>query len=217
MVIPDKTDNKKAAVIVAHPDDETIWAGGTILMHPDWRWNVLALCRASDAGRAPKFRRVLQEFDATGNIGDLDDSPGQPPLPEREVQQAIMALLPEGCFDIIITHSPFGEYTRHLRHEEAGRAVAHLWEDGKIRADELWIFAYEDGVKKYFPRAIRSAHRLIRLSDAIWQKKYHLITVFYGFGAGSYEAQTTPREEAFWCFHSPLDLRQWLAGKGGKQ
>ena len=25
----------KCAVIVAHPDDETLWAGGTMLMHPD--------------------------------------------------------------------------------------------------------------------------------------------------------------------------------------
>ena len=157
METPDKLGGKTAAVIVAHPDDETLWAGGMILMHPEWRWNVVSLCRASDAGRAPKFRRVLQELGAAGNIGDLDDSPGQAPLPGKEVQQAIMALLPETRFDIVITHSPYGEYTRHLRHEETGRAVAHLREEGKIKADELWMFAYEDGCKKHFPRAIRSA------------------------------------------------------------
>ena len=30
-------------VIVAHPDDETLWAGGTLLMHPDCRWTVVTL------------------------------------------------------------------------------------------------------------------------------------------------------------------------------
>ena len=25
-------------MIVAHPDDETLWAGGTILKHPEWHW-----------------------------------------------------------------------------------------------------------------------------------------------------------------------------------
>jgi hypothetical protein len=36
----------KAAIIVAHPDDETIWSGGLILKKPEWQWTVLSLCRA---------------------------------------------------------------------------------------------------------------------------------------------------------------------------
>ncbi len=28
-------ENNKCAVIVAHPDDETLWAGGLMLMHPE--------------------------------------------------------------------------------------------------------------------------------------------------------------------------------------
>jgi LmbE family N-acetylglucosaminyl deacetylase len=29
---------KSVAVIIAHPDDETLWAGGIILSHPSWLW-----------------------------------------------------------------------------------------------------------------------------------------------------------------------------------
>lgn len=36
----------KAAIIVAHPDDETIWSGGLILKKPEWQWTVLSPCRA---------------------------------------------------------------------------------------------------------------------------------------------------------------------------
>ena len=42
---------ENAVVIVAHPDDETLWAGGTILMHPETHWTILTLCRTSDPDR----------------------------------------------------------------------------------------------------------------------------------------------------------------------
>ena len=57
----------RAAVIVAHPDDETLWCGGTILLHPDWAWEVVSLCRASDPDRAPKFGRALDALGACGH------------------------------------------------------------------------------------------------------------------------------------------------------
>ena len=76
-----------ALVIVAHPDDETLWAGGTILMHPETRWTVVALCRRSDPDRAPKFRRVLELLGASGDMGDLDDGPEQTPLRPSDVER----------------------------------------------------------------------------------------------------------------------------------
>ena len=30
------TEVRRVAVIVAHPDDETLWAGGLLLAHPEW-------------------------------------------------------------------------------------------------------------------------------------------------------------------------------------
>src|ERR1039458_2480503 len=56
----------RAAVVVAHPDDETLWCGGYILNHPEFHWRIVTLCRASDPDRAPKFRRVLQRLGAEG-------------------------------------------------------------------------------------------------------------------------------------------------------
>ncbi|KPK81130.1 MAG: hypothetical protein AMS27_15700 [Bacteroides sp. SM23_62_1] len=58
-----------AAVIVAHPDDETLWAGGTVLAHPLWDWYIITLCRKSDPDRAPKFYRVLEILGAEGIYG----------------------------------------------------------------------------------------------------------------------------------------------------
>ena len=106
---PGHEKTKSVAIIVAHPDDETLWAGGTILSQPSWRCFIVTLCRASDADRAPKFFRALKEFGAEGKMGDLDDGPDQVPLAEDQLQEALLQLLPQNYFDLILTHSPVGE------------------------------------------------------------------------------------------------------------
>jgi hypothetical protein len=84
---------QRAAVVVAHPDDETLWCGGYILTHPEFHWRIVTLCRASDPDRAPKFRRVLEQLGAEGEMADLDDEPDQVPLPIEQIQETIARLL----------------------------------------------------------------------------------------------------------------------------
>ncbi|UCB44463.1 MAG: PIG-L family deacetylase [Spirochaetota bacterium] len=206
-----------AAVIVAHPDDETLWAGGTILMHSAIKWKIITLCRKSDFDRTPRFTKALERFNATGVMGDLDDGPDQAPLSRQKTEKTLLLLLPPGVvFDLVITHSPWGEYTRHRRHEETSRAVQSLWLAGQLKARSLWMFAYEDGNKSYLPKAIETAHLRTLLPQEILKEKYRIITEIYGFLPQSYEARTTPKEEAFWCFNTKDDLTQWLDRGGTK-
>ncbi len=204
---------KEVAVIVAHPDDETLWAGGTILSQTSWRCLIVTLCRANDGDRAPRFFQAVKALGAEGKMGDLDDGPQQVPLAENELQKAILQLLPRKHFDLIITHNPAGEYTRHRRHEEIGKAVITLWHQGKISAGKLWTFAYEDGGKQYRPRPIKTATVYHPLPETIWRKKYNIITTIYGFQKNGFEAETTPRAEAFWQFTSSREARRWLDNK----
>jgi LmbE family N-acetylglucosaminyl deacetylase len=206
--------SKNVAVIVAHPDDETLWAGGTIMRHPAWHWFIVCLCRKNDADRAPRFYKALNILNSEGIMGDLDDGPEQQPLEPGTVENVILNLLPPEHFNLIITHSPYGEYTRHLRHEEIGKAVIMLWDSGKISANELWTFAYEDGHKKYFPRPVMMASIYRILPMPLHQKKYRLITETYGFEKSSWEAQTTPGEESFWRFTEPGLAEKWLEQGG---
>jgi hypothetical protein len=123
-------------------------------------------------------------------MGDLDDGPNQMPLDEKEVERAIMQLLPPTYFDLIISHNPTGEYTRHLRHEEVSKAVIKLWHTGKISTNKLWTFAYGDGNKEYYPKPVENATICHRLTNRIWLKKYSIITSIYGFKKNSWEAET---------------------------
>lgn len=208
--IGEKRKSKAVAVIVAHPDDETLWAGGTILSHPSWNWFIVSLCRGNDKERAPRFLKTLQILGSEGIMGDMDDCSEQKPLDVNELECMILKLLPSVHFDLIISHNPGGEYTRHVRHEEISKAVIKLWSTGKISANELWTFAYEDGGKEYYPRAIENASYYHVLSKQIWLKKYNIITKTYGFKKASFEAETTPRAESFWQFSNSYDAQKWL-------
>jgi len=196
---------KSVAVIVAHPDDETLWAGGTLLSHSLWRCFIVCLCRADDKDRSPKFFKALKILKSEGIMGNLDDGPEQKPLDENEVEQAILDLLPANHFDLIITHNPGGEYTRHLRHEETGRAVIKLWHEGKIVANELWTFAYHDENKKHLPLAIENSNIYNILPEKVWLRKYGIITETYGFEKNSFEAETTPKAESFRKYTDPSE------------
>jgi LmbE family N-acetylglucosaminyl deacetylase len=190
-------EHVNCAVIVAHPDDETLWAGGTLLMHPDSCWTVVTLTRGRDGDRAPRFHQALEHYGAAGIMGDLDDGPEQKPLRVIEVEDAIMSLLPSQRYDLVLTHGLWGEYTRHRRHEEVAKAVVALRQREQLRTGAIWMFAYEDGGGKHLPRPILNSDVYIRLPREVWEHKYRLITEVYGFGPDSVEARTTPKEEAF--------------------
>jgi LmbE family N-acetylglucosaminyl deacetylase len=204
-----KMPSKIVALIVAHPDDETLWAGGTILKNPSWDFFIVSVCRGNDQERAARFSKALKIFKAEGIMGVLNDGPEQSPLNEKEVERTILELLPPRHFDLIITHHPSGEYTKHIRHEEVSKAVITLWNNVKISTNELWTFAYEDGNKAYYPKPNKTAGIYYNLTAPVWLKKYNLITQTYGFARNSWEAETTPKAEAFWQFTDPRKAKKY--------
>ncbi len=191
---------RRVAVVVAHPDDETLWAGGLLLSHPEWKPFVVTLCCGSDPQRAPKFLAALERFNAQGVMGDLDDGPAQVPLPASLVRETILSLLPGQDFDVLITHAPRSEHARDRRHEEVSRAVRVLWKRGDVRATSLWQFAYDGRGATASPRPRQNADFQFPLSDALWDRKSAIITEVYGFSVDSWEARAVTRGEAFDCF-----------------
>jgi LmbE family N-acetylglucosaminyl deacetylase len=207
----------RAAVVVAHPDDEILWVGGTLLMNSNCHWTVVTLCRRSDPDRAPKFFKVLKYLGAAGTMGDLDDGPEQNPLVPSKVRETVLDLLAGNrSYDVLFTHSPYGEYTRHRRHEEVGWALCDLWTAGDLQLGELRLFAYEDEQGSRSPTAIPTAHSGVHLPERVFEEKMRIITDLYGFAPEGWEARACPRVEAFWCFGRPGALAHWLE-QGGNE
>ena len=186
-------------------------------MRPAWSWRVVSLCRGTDPDRRPRFFDAMTRLGGRGNMGDLDDGPEQRPLSGGEVRDAVRWALHDTSYDLIVTHSPLGEYTRHLRHEEVGRAALELWQAGDLATRELWLFAYSDGGKANHPRAIENADLVVSLPEDVWQSKLAIIQEAYGFAPDSWEVTSTPRTEAFWCFDESSKALAWQRRCGSRK
>jgi LmbE family N-acetylglucosaminyl deacetylase len=201
---------KTVLLVVAHPDDETLFAGGTIIVHPDWDFHVVTLCRGSDPDRRPRFHEAMARLGVlTSSMGDADDAPQQVPLADEVVQGAIESLLHGRRFDLVITHSLVGEYTSHRRHGEVGRAVVELWKTARLACDQLWMFAYADSGQGTYPVALPNADFIVPLPAQALEAKRAVLSLSYNFGPNSWESLSMPTQEAFWCFDDPQAVAAW--------
>lgn len=186
-----------SAVIVAHPDDETIWCGGVMLAHPDWRWTVLSLCRALDPDRALKFHALCVRMGVKGIISDLDDGdPLQPVHLERDIVRRIVDLLPSRRWDVCITHGRNGEYG-HPRHVEVHQAVMWMFKEGTLPCRELWTFAYECQTPSGKCSPADWANHTVELTEEQLQEKRRMIRDEYGYPPGSFEVTACISPESF--------------------
>jgi len=184
-----------ALVIVAHPDDETLWMGGYILENQEWEWHILSLCRSMDADRAPKFKKVCAELGAQCKITDLDDEHLQP-LEINEVIQKIKSNIPKQSFDYIFTHGENGEYG-HLRHKEIHLAVKKMIETKKIKCKNLCYFSYD--IKGNAFNKGTNANVIVPMTNNLKSQKKRLIQEVYGFREGIFESNLCDMtQEAFY-------------------
>jgi hypothetical protein len=111
----------RLTMIVAHPDDETLWGGGYILRHPgDW---LVQCCSVpvADPVRAERFHTACARLGARGRVLQNRD--------QYEVQLADLTAL-DLDFDLIVTHGPAGEYG-HPHHVQVSAHV-RAWATGRV-------------------------------------------------------------------------------------
>lgn len=193
---------RDALIIVAHPDDETIWMGGTILKNSQWNWTIISLCRKNDSDRMPKFLEVCKFYNANAIISDLDDEKLEP-LSVGKIVEKIKELVPKKKYDYIFTHGRNGEYG-HLRHKEVHEAVKEMIENNDLECEKTYYFSYKKGEKSTpgipelkIPEPDENSDLVTSLNNHQYLNKLKLIKDFYGFKNNDFETLSCGRCEAF--------------------
>ena len=133
----DKAEN---LMIVAHPDDETIW-GGDHLLEEDYL--VVCITCGTNKIRDREIREVLKISDDQliklgypdnpgGVINDWSDY-------KEEITKDLEEIIKMHSYDKIVTHNPQGEYG-HIQHIMTNQMVTAVVKNNRL-TDRLYYFA----------------------------------------------------------------------------
>lgn len=160
----------KKLMIVAHPDDETLW-GGAHLLEGDYL--IVCLTHGSDAVRSAELRSIAA---ATGNaclilqypdktFGRRDDWSNV----EEQIEQDITLILEDKSWESVVTHNKAGEYG-HIHHKMTHELVTEAYQHEQLQMP-LYCFGTYYSAK----RLPEFEAQLPRISEEDLQKKEALL------------------------------------------
>lgn len=160
-------------MIVAHPDDETLWGGAHI---SDGGYLVVCITNGNNATRAAEFQSVMQ---ASGNAGLILSYPDKVAGKRddwthvrKQIQTDLEKVMTYQPWTDIVTHNAKGEYG-HIHHKMTHQIVAALYDANQLQ-EPLYVFG------KYYRAAALpdAADSLTAVPDTALEKKEKLLQLY---------------------------------------
>lgn len=128
---------QRKLMIVAHPDDETIWGGANLLK--DDYVVVCVTCGVSDI-RSEEFKKVMQitndEYIMLGYPDKINGVISNWEYIYDSIESNLKNIINEGNYEKIVTHNPDGEYG-HIHHKMISKMVTE-----NADKDKLYYFGH---------------------------------------------------------------------------
>jgi len=140
-------------MIVAHPDDETLWGGANLFKN---RYFVVCLTNGFNLKRANDFKKLLKFTNNSGIILNYPDFQDNIRNDWSEVKTGLLKdlskLLNYQYWDKIVTHGPDGT-TGHIHHKKTCKYVTKIAKKYN-KYNNLYYFGkfYKKKIPKYLPR-----------------------------------------------------------------
>jgi LmbE family N-acetylglucosaminyl deacetylase len=213
-------------VVVAHPDDEAVWAGGILAaLVPRFRVLIVSATHAGTPQRAAEFRRACSELGAESIMMDCRDG-GNEELPA--ITSQIEGLLADREIDpdslaSVLTHSPSGEEHWHPQHIQLHWQVSNWARKKRL---DFCFFSCHPGISSFsqaftwgipLVRLVGSkpkkylARECLRFARCLWRYRSHdmikvavdreskrkLLAIYDAQSLKDYAAYTSPYEFLF--------------------
>lgn len=185
---PSSGTSTRALAVVSHPDDETIFIGGTLLSHPEYHWQILCVTYEQASQRAEEAMAAISCYRADGlQIGirfleHVDDNHSESGgiditrLREQLSEWATWA-------DLVVTHNEEGEYG-HAAHRAVHRATKAIFSKSwEIMCNDSLVLPHLARSEYWYcelPHDIMARKRLIfeqayPSQQLLWSKVPHLV------------------------------------------
>ena len=162
-------------MIVAHPDDETLWGGGHIA---DGGYLIVCITNGQNKTRSAEFQSIMQ---ATGNTGLIlsypDKVAGQRDdwsHVSKQIRQDLELVISYKSWKDIVTHNAAGEYG-HIQHKMTHQFVTERYDQDALSTPLVEFGKYyragalPDAKKDLTPiseDALRQKEELLKLYDS---------------------------------------------------
>ena len=170
-----KEKSINALVVVAHPDDETIFCCGTMLCYPNWNWTIVTFTGLENSMRVGQCRDAMAHLKKIGvgisryiTLGQNDNGND---LSKYDLQNWQNALQEYNFFpNIVFTHNTQGEYG-HTHHKSVNAITSKLFEN-------VWEFICP-GARNVQPQPVKAKVNKVALSAKSLAMKKEIFNRFY--------------------------------------